>query len=186
MEILEIIRNPGNDVLKLGIPTSCLLCVYKNSIKSYEDAEWTAKNFDKRRPEVSDPPLSERNMDLHYALVRWISANVRPSSYGFILAPYDRSKLDTLASTSLFPHLGELVDALFYAAIFGVVRLLLTYLVMKPLAISSMKIKFKSQQRVSSIDAFIARNGPIANIKVRMPFNPVSLPFAVCLTLTIA
>lgn len=101
-------------------------------------------------------------------LANYLQSLVKPSDYEWILPKYDRSKLDSLAINGQFPHVGGLADALFYAAMFGILRMLLTYFAMKPFAIASMKIKFKAQNRIPSVDTFIARSGPIAGIKVRV------------------
>ena len=101
-------------------------------------------------------------------LASFLQSLVKPSDYEWILPKYSRPKLDSLAANGQFPHVGGLADAIFYAAVFGILRMLLTYFAMKPFAIASMKIKFKTQNRIPSVDAFIARSGPIANIKVRV------------------
>jgi hypothetical protein len=101
-------------------------------------------------------------------LANYMQSLIKPSDYEWILPKYNRPKLDTLAASGQFPHVGGLADALFYAAVFGVLRMILTYFAMKPFAIASMKITFKAQKRIPSVDAFIARNGPITSIKVRV------------------
>ena len=82
-------------------------------------------------------------MNIAFDLLRNLVRNVsfQPSHYGFILPKYDRSLLDSLASMGKFTQLSDMSDSLVYCAMFGILRILLTYVIMKPLAIRCMKIK---------------------------------------------
>ena len=66
---------------------------------------------------------------------------LQPSYYAFLLPKYKPSELDFLASMGKFPRLSDMSDSLVYCAVFGFLRIVLTYVVMKPLAIRCMRIK---------------------------------------------
>ena len=74
----------------------------------------------------------------------WIPS---PSFYAFLLPNHHRSSVDALAATGQFPALDGLFSSCGYMLLFGMLRMICTYLVMKPLAIQCLKITYNDNKR---------------------------------------
>lgn len=81
--------------------------------------------------------------------------NINPSSYKWLIPMYDPIQLDQLANSSIFPSVAGIFPALYYAVLFGVIRITLSYFILKPLALSGMNLKLTSFNSLQDIETLI-------------------------------
>lgn len=108
----------------------------------------------------------------------------KPSDYSWLFPPgCDLGKVDDFAANGLFPIIPDLFAAIMYALVLGLLRIILNYLFMEPLAIYAMKLKITNAVDIPAIDNCAVvrkvKNKKLGQAELEKVCNLTSLSLAV-------